>query len=395
MNPGEPAPASRTLLPTSAREWAGDVVAIMIIVASAFLPFPIPEMRPVGTLGLLVVLAPAPLVLVRRRFPFPTLGGAVALYAVAGLLRTTSFGGMVAVAICVFGVANRTDRKTAQRVGVTTAVVMMLATIPSSGWTLLDPAVFQAGVTTAFAAAFADGLRARREQFAAITERAETAERTREAEARQRVSEERLRIARDLHDAIAHQIAVISLNAAVANSSLGRDEDSTREALSTIRAASKTVLAEIGSLMTMLRADDEDEQIPVPPPSLGELDDLLRTFRDAGLTVDTRVEGDLLRVTGAADTVAYRIIQEALTNAHKHGAEQRAHVLITIGASTVALTVTNPVHPGIEDAPVGSRLGLIGLRERVAAVGGQLDSKPTLAGWRLSATIPLAPQEKP
>ena len=245
----------------------------------------------------------------------------------------------------------------------------------------------------AFAAAFGDGVRSRREQLAAITERAETAERTREAEARQRVSEERLRIARDLHDAVAHQIAVISLNAGVANSSLGRDEDATRESLQIIRAASKTVLAEIGSLMTMLRAEDEDEAAPAPLPGLGQLDELLGTFREAGLAVDVRIEGTLDRVAGAVDTVAYRIIQEALTNAHKHGAEHRAHVLITVADMTLTVVVTNPVRPRTQDVAGGSQLGLIGLRERVAAIGGQISATPALAGWRLSATLPLTQQE--
>lgn len=391
MNPGAPAALSRAVLPTRAREWAGDVIAMTVIAAAAFVPFHASEMQPTGTLGLVAALAPAPLILVRRRFPFTALGAAIVLYAVASLLGIPRFGGMVAVAICVFGVANRTDRRTAQRVGVATAIVMMLATIPSSDGTLLDPALYQVGITTAFAAAFADGIRSRREQFAAITERAETAERTREAEARQRVSEERLRIARDLHDAVAHQIAVISLNAGVANSSLGRDEAATREALTTIRTASRTVLGEIGNLMAMLRADDEDDQAPVPLPGLGALDGLLRSFREAGMTVDARIEGEVDRVAGAVDIVAYRVIQEALTNAHKHGAGQRAHVLIVVGDNALAITVTNPVELGIEDASVGSHLGLIGLRERVTAVGGQLESKPEFAGWRLSATMPLAP----
>lgn len=393
MDSATPTVVSRTLLPARACEWAGDAIAITIIVAAGFLPLPIPEMRPTGALGLLVVLAPALLVLVRRRFPLATLGAAVVLYAAASLLGTTAPGGMLAVAICMFGVSNRTDRATSLRVGVGASAAMMLATMPASGWTLLDLGIYQAGITTAFAAAFGDGVRSWREQLAAITERAETAERTREAEARQRVSEERLRIARDLHDAVAHQIAVISLNAGVANSSLGRDEDATRESLQIIRAASKTVLAEIGSLMTMLRAEDEDEAAPAPLPGLGQLDDLLGTFREAGLAVDVRIEGTLDRVAGAVDTVAYRIIQEALTNAHKHGAEHRAHVLITVADMTLTVVVTNPVRPRTQDVAGGSQLGLIGLRERVAAIGGQISATPALAGWRLSATLPLTQQE--
>lgn len=393
MDPEESAAVSRTLLPVRAREWAGDAVVIATIVAAGFSPLPLPEMRPTGTFALLVVLAPAFTILVRRRFPFAALGAAVALYAAASLLGTTAPGGMLAVVICMFGLSNRTDRMTAQRMGLTTAIVMMLATIPSAGWTLLDPGIYQAGIATAFASVFADGVRSRRERLAAVVERAETAERTREAEARQRVSEERLRIARDLHDAVAHQIAVISLNAGVATSALGNDEDKTRESLATIRAASKTVLAEIGNLMTMLRADDDDEPAPAPLPGLGQLGELLRTFHDAGMAVDVRVEGDLDRVEGAVDTVAYRIIQEALTNAHKHGAERRAHVLITVSDTALTVVVTNPVHPGTDKATGGAQLGLIGLRERVAAVAGQINAAPALAGWRLSATLPLSPQE--
>ena len=125
MDSATPTVVSRTLLPARACEWAGDAIAITIIVAAGFLPFPISEMRPTGALGLLVVLAPALLVLVRRRFPLATLGAAVVLYAAASLLGTTAPGGMLAVAICMFGVSNRTDRATSLRVGVGASAAMM------------------------------------------------------------------------------------------------------------------------------------------------------------------------------------------------------------------------------------------------------------------------------
>jgi signal transduction histidine kinase len=380
-------------LPGSRRErilaWVGDGVAALVIVASAFAPFPIGN--PDDPFSRAIAILPALLLPARRRWPIPVLAACIALYGTSAVAGVLSPGIVIATAITSFGVANRSDRRTAvivSAVAILTIVgLSLLATISSA----TDPRVVQFAVTIAFAAAAGDATRSRREYIAAITERAERAEQTREAEAKRRVSEERLRIARDLHDVVAHQISVISLNAGVASSSLRSKPERAEEALGTIRGAARTVLGEIGDLLTMLRADGEGDGA-APQPGLGALDALLAEFASDGLDVTLRAEGDLARLSGAVDLVAYRVVQEALTNALKHGGGGRAHVLVSVGPDAVDLVVTNPTvaPPTSERLPGTVGHGLLGLRERVAAVRGTVETGTTPGGFRLAARLPLA-----
>jgi signal transduction histidine kinase len=391
----ERAEASRRRIPAPARAAAGDLLAALVIVFAAFAPFPLAEFRPNSLFVTAVVLAPALLLPLRRRFPIPVLGGTVALYATAAVFGTMSPGAILAVALATCGVAGRLPRRVSLPVTAGTVVVVLLLTVFAEVDGVVDPRNFQFAIIVAFAGAAGDAIRSRREYIAAITERAERAERSREEEARRRVSEERLRIARDLHDTVAHQIAVISLNAGVASSSLESSDtpppERATEALRTIRGAARTVLGEIGDLLAMLRT--EDSAAAAPPAGLAQIDDLVRSFGAAGLSVTVRVQGDASRVSGAADLVAYHLVQEALTNAHKHGAEQRAHVLIDVGDDEFTVVVTNPASPPPDRddwagaTPAGH--GLLGLRERVASVRGTIDTGMAAGGYRLSATIPL------
>ncbi|MFK4762031.1 sensor histidine kinase [Microbacterium sp. ZW T5_45] len=378
--------------------WAGDLLAAFLIIAVAFAPFPGEELRPSGWPQVLLVIAPAVVLPFRRRHPLGVLIVCLLLYGMAsawvGLL---SPGSGLAVAIAMFGVAHRSTRprRTTILIGGAAVVAVFLLSIPVAVGNVFDPRVFQFVLAVAFAAAAGDGARSRRAYVSAITERAERAEQTREAEARRRVTEERLRLARDLHDAVAHQIAVISLNAGVASSVLSENPDRAADALSTIRGAARTVLAEIGNLLAMLRTDEPDDEVAAPQYGLDQLPDLLAQFRATGLDVHTRVEGDPARVTGAVGLVAYRVIQEALTNAHKHGSEHRAHLLLEIDADTLRMVVTNPANGLDSDEEVGTGMGLIGLRERVTSVKGIVDAGHAPGGWKITATLPLTKETLP
>lgn len=371
--------------------WVGDLIAAVFIIGSAYLPFPQVEFRPSDVFTFALVLAPALILPLRRRWPIPVLAACVALYAVAGFSEALWPGIVLAIAIAMFGAANRLPRRAALITALTTIAAIIVINLLASLSSLLDLRAFAVAVTVAFAAAAGDGARSWREYIAAITERAERAEQTRESEARRQVSEERLRIARDLHDAVAHQIAVISLNAGVASSAIESRPEAAQEAVRTIRTAARTVLGEIGSLLDVLRTDDDDSVV-TPQPGLERLDELVGQFQEAGLAVTVRAEGDPAAVSGAAGLVAYRVIQESLTNALKHGAESRAHVLLQVDDDVVRIVVTNPVEPPAEASithVAGSGLGLIGLRERVAAVRGVVETGPNPGGWRVAATLPF------
>lgn len=394
--------------------WVGDIVAAAFIVGSAFLPLPQADFRPTNVLMLALVLAPALILPLRRRWPVGVLATGVALYAVAGFTDSLWPGVILAVAIAMFGVTNRLPRRRALITTLVTVVVIVVINLLASLSSLLDLRAFAVVVTVAFAAAAGDGARSGREYIDAITERAERAEETRESEAKRRVSEERLRIARDLHDAVAHQIAVISLNAGVASSAIESRPEAAQQAVRTIRSAARTVLSEIGTLLDVLRTDDDGAAPEISPqPGLERLDELVGQFEAAGLAVTVRIEGDIADAGTAAQLVTYRVIQEGLTNAHKHGAESRAHVLIrldtrdhdagNLDTATLDIVVTNPTLPrdrprtleSSGDGTTGSALGLIGLRERVAAARGTVETGPTPGGWRVAARIPLSTDSRP
>lgn len=374
--------------------WAGDALAVLVIFAFAFAPMPIPDFRPDGLGETLLAIAPAFVLPWRRRWPLPVLAVCLALYGAAAWSGLLSPGIGLGVAISMFGAANRSTRRQTVIIGSIAIVVVFVLSIPAALENVFDPRVFQFVFGIAFAAAAGDGARSRREYIAAITERAERAEQTRESEASRRVTEERLRLARDLHDTVAHQIAVISLNAGVASSALRGSPDRAESALGTIRVAARTVLGEIGGLLQMLRADEDAGVVAPPQPGVAQLDELIDQFRRSGLLVQSRIDGELSRITGAPGLVAYRVVQEALTNAHKHGAEHRAHLLLEVSSDAVRIVVTNPVDtPSIDDR-TGTGVGLIGLRERVASVHGTVLAGPAPGGWKVDATLPLRSPSK-
>ncbi|MBU4464982.1 MAG: sensor histidine kinase [Actinobacteria bacterium] len=367
---------------TRAPLWVANLVAVVVVVMFAFAPSRggVYDPPTIETLALVAVAAVA--LPFRRRWPILVLTVVVVLFGVAAAAGVLNAGLALAIGICAFGVTNRRDRRSGVIVTTVTAVVVVALSLMAA----IDPRVVQFALVVLVGAALGDATRSRRAYIVAVTERAERAEQTREAEAQRRVSEERLKIARDLHDAVAHQIAVISLNAGVASSAIDTRPEKAQEALATIRSAARTVLGEIGGLLEVLRAADDDPAA-APQPGLDRVDALAAQFAESGPDVTVRVEGDLSDVPEAIGRVAYRVVQEALTNAHKHGAERRAHVLLAVADGTLTITVTNPVGPDA-GAP-GSRLGLTGLRERVATVRGSVQAGPAPGGWRVTARLPL------
>ncbi|MGP3534392.1 sensor histidine kinase [Microbacterium sp. RD1] len=367
----------------------GDALLALIVVFAAFAPFADSGAAAEGPGEFALALAPAVALPWRRRWPVLVLAVNVLLAVSAVLVGMVPFGAIFATVVSMFTVADRSSRRRTLVVLGATAVATSVFSLLASIGGLFDPRTFVTLAWIVIAAAAGDATRSRRAYLQAITDRAIRAEQTRDAEARRRVSEERLRIARDLHDAVAHQISVISLNAGVASASLETRPEKTREALATIRTASRAVLGEIGELMAMLRADDDAET--APHASLRQLVDLVAAFRQAGLEVAVRIEGDLPELPMATDAVAYRVLQEGLTNALKHGIEGRAHILVRTTAEALHIVVTNPAGPSEREDSGG--YGLLGLRERVAAVRGVVEAGGTAAGYRLSATLPLSREE--
>ncbi|MFD5215718.1 histidine kinase [Microbacterium sp. NPDC058345] len=382
--------------------WVGDAVAVCAVVAPALVPEPHrpgprPEFEALMLLGPVIVAIG--LVLLRRRWPVPILTVAVVLFCASVLVDRPSTPLGYAAVLTAYVVGSRTTRLVTLIAGVAATAIVAVLSVTVSDFGVIDPRVFQIAAGVAVAAALGDSSRSHREYVRAATERAERAEQTREAEAQQRVAEERLRIAQDLHDTVAHQISVISLNAGVASRALDDDAAKARRALGTIRSAARGALTEIGELLRYLRTDSDAASAVAPQPTLKDLPALLRRLEDSGLRVEVQQTGDVERIADAAGLVAYRVIQEALTNAHKHGSGGTASVRIAVAEADdqVEIVVGNPVSAADRNQsdPPGGGLGLIGIRERVASARGTVGTQRLPDEFLLRVRLPLRRQEQP
>jgi signal transduction histidine kinase len=229
-----------------------------------------------------------------------------------------------------------------------------------------------------------DRVRQRRERISELEERARRAEREAERERRLAAAEERTRIARDLHDSAGHAINVILVQAGAARLLAAKDPERARAALETIEDVARETLGEIDQLVGALR-DDRSADVIEPPLGLAALESLAERHRSAGLEVDVRSHGSPRPLPPGLDQAAYRILQEALTNAARHG-QGSAEVDISFGPSLLELAVWNPARDGEAGSVVGH--GLVGMRERAALLGGTLEAGRSNGGFRIRALLP-------
>jgi signal transduction histidine kinase len=346
--------------------------------------------RTPGILSLLIMIAGAGALVFRRRRPMAVVLCAGALTVVELITGSPPAPVVFSAVIALYTVAAHTDRPTTWRVGlVTMSVLTAVAMGFSSGpWYVQENlAIF---AWTGMASAAGDAVRSRRAFVDAIRERAERAERTREEEARRRVAEERLRIARDLHDVVAHHIALVNVQAGVASHVMDKRPDQAKEALAHVREASRSALNELRATVGLLRQSGDPEAPTEPAPGLAHLDGLLDTFRNAGLPVEFALAEGTTSLPAAVDLAAFRIIQEALTNVRKHaGAEAKAEVSVLRVGHTIEITVLDNGKGTGEPADGGGH-GLLGMRERVTALGGTLNAGPRYGGgFRTQAILPV------
>jgi signal transduction histidine kinase len=357
----------------------------------------------------LMALGAAALVL-RRRAPRTVLAvtGTVSLVeCVTGDPRAPV---AMSAVIALFTVAATTDRPTTWRLGLTTMTVLTGAAMlagPQPWYAQENLAIF---AWTGMAAAGGDAVRSRRAFVHAIRERAERAERTREEEARRRVAEERLRIARDLHDVVAHHIALVNVQAGVAAHVMDKRPDQAKEALAHVREAGRSALNELRATVGLLRQSDDPEAPTEPAPGLDRLDELVGTFRSAGLHVEVARTDQDTTLPAAVDLAAFRIVQEALTNVQKHaGTTAKAEVSVVRVGPHVEITVLDdgagtrggPQESGPQESgpQESGGHGLLGMRERVTSLAGTLTTGPRYGGgFRVHAILPVdartsAPEE--
>jgi signal transduction histidine kinase len=231
------------------------------------------------------------------------------------------------------------------------------------------------------------GMHGRVSQASELAERTARLEREADAERAAAVAEERRRIARDLHDVIAHSVSVMVVQAGAAEEILERDPASVREPIRAVQETGRAALVEISRLLGILREDGAELGL-APQPRLEELPKLVDQTRAAGLPVELRIDGAPRPLPLGVDLSIYRIAQEALTNVRKHSVDSRAMVVLRYGSDDVELCVEND-GDATDEAHRGGH-GLIGMRERVAVFGGSLEAGPRPSGgFRVRARLPL------
>jgi signal transduction histidine kinase len=232
--------------------------------------------------------------------------------------------------------------------------------------------------------------RSRREYIAHLEQRAIDAERTSEEQARRRAGEERLRIARELHDILAHSISVINVQAGVAVHLLDKQPDQTRKALIAINDASKEAMRDLRATLDVLRQSD-NTATRGPAPGLDRLGELVESARATGLDVRLTTSGEPVRLPPAADLAAYRIVQESLTNVTRHAGATHVAVSIDHAPGEVRIAVEDDGSRVAAGAPFRPGNGIAGMRERATAAGGDLHAGPRSGGgFRVHARLRIA-----
>ena len=386
-------------LPVSA--WVFDSVLALAaagISTAFFVSEPMARGLPRGTLALgygLVLLHTLPLA-ARRRFPGAVLALSVASGLAFAVVSLPPFFLGPAILVAVYSVAAYGSRWVALA-GLAVAELGLAAVQLTQG-RFEEPLAWLVWVQFAwiFGAAWLLGLFAHnyRAYAARLEQRTAELEQAREALARQAVAEERLRLARELHDVVAHAVSVIAVQSGVGAHVADSRPGEVGKALAAIEATSRAALTELRRLLGVLRQDGEPQASLTPAPGLANLEGLLAEVAEAGLAVRLRVEGAPSPLPAGVDLSAYRIVQEALTNVVKHAGPAHAQVTIRYRDHEVAVEVIDD-GPGVAavaaDGRRGTGHGLIGMAERVAAFGGDLEVGPRPGGgFRVAARLPLA-----
>lgn len=324
----------------------------------------------------------------RRRHPLVVL--AVVSVVLVVYTRRTYPGGPIylALAVALFSLALHARRRRDALVPAAVAVAFLLAGgtvgLGDVEWTW-HLAVFPGWAAAALF--LGDASRSRRQYLAGLEERARSLEESREEEARRRVAEERLRIARDLHDVVAHTIATINLRSGVAAHVVERRPEEAVAALTAIRRASATALQELRATLDVLRSDGDDAAPRVPTPGLDRVEELAGTAAGAGIDVSVERVGVDAPLPAAIDVAAYRIVQESLTNVMRHAGATRATVVIRSTPGALDLEVVDDGRGA--SAVDGEGHGIAGMRERASLVGGRLEAGPNPGGgYRVRAHLP-------
>ena len=324
---------------------------------------------------------------VRRRYPLALTAAVSASYLLnraAGVDMYSYWASIVAALVTAYTTAAHSrPRLAAVALPCLYAAVVVAALGPSG--------MLWGGILIGGAALAGFALRDRRRHAGQLADLARQLELARDENARTAVASERARIARELHDVVAHSVSVMVVQAGAAEEVLGTHPDKAREPLRSVQDMGRQALVELRGLLGMLRTDDSEAAL-APQPGLDQVDALAAQVREAGLAVELRVDGARDGIPAGVDLAAYRIVQEALTNVLKHATASQAAVRIGYRPDVIELEILDdghgPLRPGHDGAGPGQ--GLIGMRERAFLYGGEVEARPRAeGGFAVRARLPV------
>src|SRR5262245_21272927 len=362
---------------------AGVIVAVGVALRADASPRP---------LALELALAATGVLVLRRSAPTATLAISGAL--VLALFAVDHPAGAVAVlapAIALYSLALSRGRIHLVAAVVAAAAAVIVAEVFLAGHDdhalTLQTAAHVALVAVPVLAA--EALRNRRSYIQLLLERLELAERTREEEAQRRAEQERLRIARELHDVVAHTLTTINVQAGVAAHLADREPDRAGSALAAIEAASHDALDELRAILGVLREADGAEVPLEPAPGLDGVPSLVDRFRETGSNIELEIEGEHPeRIPATVQLAAFRIVQESLTNTTRHASGAAARVRLAYERDRLCVAIENDSgHERNRDGG-GHGVGIAGMRERATALGGTLEAGPCPRGFKVMAQLP-------
>jgi signal transduction histidine kinase len=378
---------------TASRRWLADALIAAVVLAvevggNAAAGAHHLHQQTLGVAGYLLLAARAVSLIARRRFPAWVL--AVALGSALGATALGDAGAAWLALIIAFFTAVQARRRAA---AIASLVIGYLVSVwppwlvgTSGHQSATSALTLLIGLVVLLSAA---------ELIRSGSQRAQALRRGREEELRRRASEDRMRMARDLHDIVAHNISVINVQANTALHLMDRQPQRAREALTTINEVSRQALTELRSVLGVLR--DAGQGAPrAPAPGLDRVDELAATMRAAGLAIRVERHGSRIRLPGGADLAAYRIVQEALTNTARHSGGSAATIRIMYREDGVEVQVDDDGGPyGPAPRPSGGH-GIAGMAERAHAFSGWLQAGPQSGGgFRVKAWLPAEPGDQP
>lgn len=349
--------------------------------------------RPSGPITYLLALAMVLPFGIHRQKPLVAAAVVLGSLLVYSLAHYGPYPGINAF-VLLFAIALHCERRQSRVVFAATLLTLTVAIWVQPASVATASTWFSTFLVATVAGLLGENLRHRRERWSALEERARFVEKEREDRVRRAVIEERLRIARELHDVVAHAMSVIAVQSGVGHHVIDSQPEEARRALASIETTSRAALTEMRRLLGVLRQEGEPRAVLTPAPGLADLPLLVAQVNQAGLEVTVTETGEPTQASVPVDLTAYRIVQEALTNALKHGGPA-AQVTIAYRPSEVYVEVTDDGHGGqVRRTRPANAIGhgLIGMRERVAVFEGDLVAGPQPGGgFRVAAHLPLRP----